>query len=970
MVRPALRIKFAIHSLVLLTLVPYILPAQQVIFKTYTKQDGLVANQVRRVMQDSRGFIWIATWEGVSKYDGHKFTNFSTANGLSFDVINDVFEDRDGKIYVAENNDNLDIIFRDRILKDTLYENATVNRFVRYSDSLVYAATDNWGLMIFKKGSLYKTSIETPVISDFIKMNDSLVFILDGYKPFILDREMKRFSLPESDIWYSSIATDSKKNIWLCSRTGLKLLAQVQKRNSPIQFQALPSLFRHPLVQNQTVYFLMEDSDGNYWLSTISGLVRIHLNGRVQLFTTKNGLPINILGGLFQDKERNIWISSQVGLIKLVKQNDIQFFTKEDGLRADEVRSIIPDGNFLYLNNSNSIAQINTQDFSIRHISEKLNPDETYTGFINEHNKPELTAFTNKAIQVIKKETRKKHTLYQLSENENMYSAAMDKKGNYFIGTDKGLLVKTGNKLVYDTSIRYRITTLTFDWQGNLWAGTWAEGLYKVKIKYHDTGLYTESMIVATVPPDERIRSSYLDPSGNLWIGTRYNGAIHLDLVSGENYKKVQITSKQGLNSNWVKSIVEDEKGNIWVGTDGGLNKLIPAQNGYTVIDFSRLNNFYGAISCIYPDKNNIIWCGGYPGLVRFKDDQLDTLEPSAVFLTTIRAGKADSVITENAQKKLRLSYNDNQISFEFSAPVFINEKAILYSYRLIGATDTAWSKPANHHSVSYANLKSANYRFEVRAYAWNGNPGAITGFSFTIRPPFWQTWWFYTTIAVLLALSLYGIYRYRINQILRLQKVRNRIATDLHDDFGSTLTNISILSELSTKNLHQPQQAEKYLHRITEEVNASGQALDDIIWSVNSKNDTLEEMLVRMRRFAAELFDHTSTRCHLQLQPDAAGKRLTMEQRRDLYLVYKESLNNIYKHAAAQTVWVELSMVDHSVRMLIRDDGKGFDTGITTERNGLNNLKTRVEKWKGKINIHSQQGKGSDIEIVMPVSG
>jgi len=221
---------------------------------------------------------------------------------------------------------------------------------------------------------------------------------------------------------------------------------------------------------------------------------------------------------------------------------------------------------------------------------------------------------------------------------------------------------------------------------------------------------------------------------------------------------------------------------------------------------------------------------------------------------------------------------------------------------------------------------------------------------------------YFATWIVVICFLSL----SYQSN--CKIQRVRNRIATDLHDDIGSTLTNISILSQLGNNNLQQPQLAARYLDRIAEEVNASGQALDDIIWSVNSNHDTLEEMLVRMRRFAAELFDQSNVECKLELKQTVSGKKLNMEQRRDLYLIYKESLNNIYKHANAQRVYVELKMNKNTLTLTIRDDGKGFDPQIETDRNGLKNLKTRAEKWKGEMVISSQPQGGSVVSVTMAV--
>lgn len=204
---------------------------------------------------------------------------------------------------------------------------------------------------------------------------------------------------------------------------------------------------------------------------------------------------------------------------------------------------------------------------------------------------------------------------------------------------------------------------------------------------------------------------------------------------------------------------------------------------------------------------------------------------------------------------------------------------------------------------------------------------------------------------------------------MLQLQKVRNRIATDLHDDIGSTLTNINMLSEISRKNLEKPYEAEKFLQRITEEVTASSQALNDIIWNVNSRNDSMEEILLRMRRYAAELFDNSNTVCHLTMDEMIAGKKLNMEQRRDVYLIYKESMNNILKHAAANNVWIDMQWQSGRLYIKIKDDGKGFDPLVVTDRNGLRNIRSRIDKWKGSTSVITTPGNGCFIEIILPLA-
>ena len=205
---------------------------------------------------------------------------------------------------------------------------------------------------------------------------------------------------------------------------------------------------------------------------------------------------------------------------------------------------------------------------------------------------------------------------------------------------------------------------------------------------------------------------------------------------------------------------------------------------------------------------------------------------------------------------------------------------------------DNAWVAAGNRQYAAYTNLPPGNYTFMVRgSLSGEEEPASI---NIIIAPPFWNTLPFICTIVLLIVAALYAVYRYRINNLLKLQKVRNRIATDLHDDIGSTLTNISILSTLSQQKLAQSHEANPFLQRISEEVNSSNQALDDIIWSVNAKNDTLEETLARMRRYAAELFDAGNITYHLTLDENVTGKKIDTEKRRDIFLLYKESLNNI----------------------------------------------------------------------------
>jgi signal transduction histidine kinase len=221
--------------------------------------------------------------------------------------------------------------------------------------------------------------------------------------------------------------------------------------------------------------------------------------------------------------------------------------------------------------------------------------------------------------------------------------------------------------------------------------------------------------------------------------------------------------------------------------------------------------------------------------------------------------------------------------------------------------------------------------------------------------------------IVILISVGLLFFYKYRLKQLQNLQRVKSRIASDLHDDIGATLTNINILAELSKQNGDKPANANTYLNRILEEISLASQALDDIVWSVNVRNDSLEEIISRMRKYAGELFDAGKTSYAIEFDEELILVKLNMEQRRDLYLLFKESVNNIYKHSAAENVTISITKQHQGLLMTVRDDGRGFKMQ-ENGRNGLKNMESRVRKWKGYLRVETEQYKGTTLYLNFPV--
>jgi ligand-binding sensor domain-containing protein/two-component sensor histidine kinase len=957
------------------------LTAQQLIFKTYTEEDGLVSNPVRRIFQDSRGFIWIGTWQGLSKYDGHKFTNYTTVNGLSDNMINDLYESPDGKLYVAENSGTVDILQHDAIEKKAAFQNVLINQFFVTKDQTVIAATDTGGIHEMKKETLIKPPQQFPgyTYNDLAELNDSVLIGGSQGSLHILTKQYQLVSEIKQpmDIYIFKIYKDSKNKIWAGTSDGLMYVSAFQKNNlqrSPDgqlpDYSLLPEQFNIPVLKKRVVTDMLEDANGNFWIATTHGLVKIETTGRWQLFLEKDGLPSIDIRCIYNDKENNIWIGTSLGLVKLVTKNEIRIYTIGNGLTSNNTGYLLPLKKDIFLLGTESGPQLyNTSSNLFSFVN--LQHNYFYYDFV--HSSRPLLFFGYNNLFGKYDSVNRVITDYILPgmPRSIVFCSIMDANGIIFSGTQEGLVIRSGGKSYYENKINYRITFLLIDKKGFLWAGTWNNGLFR--IQYTNTNNKIEVFIkdFSDWLPDKSIRCLFEDSKGNLWIGTRHRGIVQLIKNNPEQYTVQHFDLGQGLMSNWARAIAEDEKGCIWIGSNLGIDKLIPAGNTFRVFNFSRVNNYFDNINVIIPGINNSLWLATNKGLVNIIDGEMEKTPAKPIYITSVKLGDTSfNYNKSNRSKKVELKYDQNQAEFEFSSPAFINEKQILYSYRLLGSADTAWSKPANLQNVSYASLQPGSYRFEVRTTGWNEEWGVPANFTFIIHPPYWQTWWFYSLIGIIVILLFYAFYLYRIRQLKNLQKVRNRIASDLHDDIGATLTNINLLSEISRKNLEQPREAEKFLHRITEEVTSASQALNDIIWSVNSSNDSIEEIFTRMRRYAADLFDTSNTLCHLNLDKTVAEKKLNMEQRRDLYLIYKESMNNIFKHAFAKNVWIEVLWLNNKLHLKIKDDGKGFNPAVNSHGNGLKNIIARTEKWKGSTTVETSPGNGTLIEIVLPLTG
>jgi len=338
------------------------------------------------------------------------------------------------------------------------------------------------------------------------------------------------------------------------------------------------------------------------------------------------------------------------------------------------------------------------------------------------------------------------------------------------------------------------------------------------------------------------------------------------------------------------------------------------------------------------------------PGIVRFsiKLNEKDLL--------------LDSVLKRGS---LQLKYNSyDLIHFKFSDYSLFEHDKIRYEYTLYSGGDTIWNKIEGVPELTFTKITPGNYKLLIRASNGFGDYSSkVTAFSILIAPPFTQTLWFIILIVAIIASILYGIYRYRLQQIKKLQTIRNNIASDLHDDIGSTLNSISIYSEVAKQQAGREIPALDLIGLNSRKVIES---MSDIVWTINPENDSFEKIIVRMRSFAHQLLKAKKIEYTFEADEKLNSVSLPMQVRKNFYLVFKEAITNLVKYSGALKVSISLREVNKTIILNIRDNGVGIPDHPEIQGNGLMNMKRRAEEINAKLNLISVNGEGTGVELIL----
>ena len=535
-----------------------------------------------------------------------------------------------------------------------------------------------------------------------------------------------------------------------------------------------------------------------------------------------------------------------------------------------------------------------------------------------------------------------------------------DRKNDDFISIDEISQVDTFSQFFELNKLVYKIYE---DSQENIWIGT-GSGLFLYDRDNRNVKTWKHNPGDTTTISGLHVQILYEDSKGNLWVGT-WGG---LNLFNQKNGTFTRYKIKDGLPSNSISDILEDDHGNLWISTDDGLSKFNPINKtfkNYNVNDGLQ-GNLFNQNACAKL-KTGEFFFGGVNGFTLFHPDSIKDIQhiPPVVitdfqiFNKTVKTGGKNSPLKRSISltNELILPYYQHSISFEFAVLDYTNPRNNQYKYKLEGFHKDWIETTADHRVATFTNLEPGKYVFRViganNKGVWNYKGASI---KITITPPLWQTLWFRIIIVLFAAECIYAIHRYRLKRQLEMERMRIRIASDLHDDVGASLTRIAVHSEI-IRNTSSSQKIIPSAKKIGEMSREIITAMSDIVWSIDARNDTVGDLIDRINDFASNTLSPLQIQFSFSTHGLNSSKKIMVDKRQNIYLIFKEAINNIAKHASASEVNIQIQNDEDGFRMSIHDNGKGIDNAQKQTGHGLKNMRMRAERIGGKLIYQSNQG-------------
>jgi signal transduction histidine kinase/ligand-binding sensor domain-containing protein len=952
-------------------------------FENFNSQNHFISRQISAITMDRHGYIWTCT-EGLQRFDGYRTTNF-TGNYAGVTV------DNNGRVWVS----SAGLCYYDDVSAKFIKVQADSNRKITSVMSLLVQDKYLWFVCEYGLAKLNLHSLKITFTS-ITNVTDPLgLYSTDENTLFISSREkvytynIKQNSYLAGTLIYNHAlvkvfaVANRGRDVFLGTNFGLFALKYANDL-------ALVSLWKKDIFISDMI-FLPGDKEKRYLFLATEGqglMAYDILLNKIAFTYTHDGnnpfsIPNNIISKMFIDKKGRLWLSTYLGISMLDLANQqlkMRFLSENTAalLGINKIARDKYDTTKVWMSSYNlGMMCVNWKTKEIERIFNKDPQTQNIYDFVQLSKSEWLLASQKKIMlwdwrsgAVSAKELPVPDSLRVLC---NIRGLIMAGNSTCFITTNRGLFkydlanrkitVASENKSKkQDNALAYILLKGFYD-NGTLWIAS-RNGLFSYDTIKKTTTVYT----------GQGNKSDYfffdIANAANNQVVCATGGGL---LIFNKQTKRFETVKSIASLFNHACENVISINNTVWTSTlDGLLNYNISTRQAAFRADESSMVEVHPSSSFIL--IGNEIVFGFRNGYAYFtpalKIDSIPS-DPEIEGVNVNNQPISQPYPPDKNGRKPVFNHSENSISIAFTAFLYTNPDYINFRYRLSGA-NSGWQYAGDQRSANYAQLEPGDYTFYVQGGNKNGEWNRhLASFSFIIQPPYWETWWFRMAMALAVAFALYRLYQYRIKHILAIERIRERIASDFHDDIGSALSSISIFSEVADKQLEEQLPSEKtreVISHITFHSRAMLDAMDDIIWAVNPQNDHFNDLAIRMREFAIPLLEARNIQFEFDINENILNTRIKMEARKNIFLIFKECINNMLKHSGCTSMKLSVGKSGNQLEFVINDNGKGFDVDALSSRNGLKNMRKRAQEINGKIVVTSQPGSGAITRLLVDI--
>lgn len=991
------------------------------LFSNLSSRNGLVSEETVAVQQDDAGFIWVATVDGLQRFEGRRLLTFrhddNDSNSIPNDYIQQMRLDKQNRLWLILNEvkvgymNPVDLQFHEIPVKAGKdISNIAISQLIIHEDGKVFLLLYKVGIFIYDESKKEFTSENVPV--QVPKGWNPISFARDslpGIYWIACDSGLVKYDTRNQQLYYrghqstkdplinaaselrfvTSFKADRSGRVWMMahSPSGLhSMLLSYDTRTDQLKdwTQELASINPNP---NHRVVNIEEQSDGTIWvmgLNVLAGLSKG--SSHFELIESNQPGPYairyDVVRGICEDREHNLWLSTNKGVFRVNPSR--QFFQAVVNTRPGERKLPYPQEvtGILQLANGEIIVgtagdglfryDANLQPLPRNAITQSARDDESINFLFLRSNGDIWKASAGGLLTILHKSTGKLEKLTSFPGNPVIRQIVEDKNGTIWLGSHSGRLARWDEKtrkLVEVTRFRNRITKMLADNRGNLWVCVLQNGVTRINI---NDGSIIETYNTAG-PADRKLLSN------DAYDILRYSDSLYVIAAGGLNMLNIytnvvtKLPSTSELPSNIVCNIIKDRLGYLWVTTQSGLcsvNMNTHVVTNYNERDGVHTNSFVPSVSILLNDGRIAFgtahdWLLFDPAVIAKNNLRL----PPTITLTRVAVmGKWINLDSLTRLPELELSHDQNSMTLEFSTLTYQSSYGVFYK---LEGLDDDWQLSRNFHQAVYNYLPPGSYTFLAYCTNADGIPSRnVLSFKIHIRPPFWKTWWFMGILALGGVCVLYWLDKIRMQKVRATESIRTRIATSLTEDMSNSLSSINISSELAKAKIDtDTERTKEYIAQISETSSRMVQAMYDMVWSINPSTDTMADTIERMKAFAGEIENLYQINIGFDVDPAVQGLQLDMEHRYELLSVFKEAITNAGKHSNGKLVEVSIRYRRSKLLMMIVDDGKGFIMdNLTMLGRGLSDMRRRASAINASFYIESDINTGTMVKMEIPV--